>query len=35
MTSDEIIEVMERAKSLAGDSDAPNRDEIYRMPLER
>lgn len=35
MTSDEIIEVMGRAKSLAGDYDAPNRDEIDRMLLER
>ena len=35
MTSDEIIEVMGRAKSLAGDYAAPNRDEIDRMLLER
>ena len=35
MTSDEIIEVMGRAKSLAGDYAAPNRDEIERMLLER
>ena len=35
MTSDEIIEVMGRAKSLAGDYAALNRDEIDRMLLER
>ena len=35
MTSDEIIEVMGRATSLAGDYDAPNRNEIDRMLLER
>ena len=35
MTSDEIIEVMGQAKSLAGDSAAPNRDEVDRMLLER
>ena len=35
MTSDEIIKVMGRAKSQAGDYAAPNRDEIDRMLLER
>ena len=35
MTSDEMIEIMGRAKSLAGDYDAPNRNEIDRMPLEK
>ena len=35
MTIDEVIEVMGRAKSVAGDYDAPNCDEIDRMLLER
>ena len=35
MASDEIIKVIGRAKSLAGDYAALNRDEIDRMLLER
>ena len=35
MMNDEIIVVVGRAKSLTGDYNQPNRDEIERMLLER